>query len=816
MLFTDGYWNGSSPSIGDKDNDGISNTLADVAKHYYDKDLSSLANVVPTNAFDSATHQHMVTFTVAFGLTGLLTDTDGDGWPGNAPGLTEAGNWGNPHSSDPEKIDDLWHAAYNSKGTFVSARTPQEVSDSLTAALANIGSRVGSAASVSFNTTTLTGSSAVFLAQFSNIANSWTGDLLSFPLDSATGNVATTANWRAAEVLDTRSSPVSSRTLFTSNGSAGIPFQWANLLAAQQDDLKTNPDGSLSDTAKGQARLNFLRGDRSNEQGNGGTYNFRTRTKLLGDIVHSDPQFIGNPKSNWPDTAPFPTSNPYSTFLSGTSRSDVIYAGANDGMLHGFSATTGAEVMAYIPSNIYSADSASTGLHYLTDPAYTHKYYVDLPVTVEDAYFNSGTGADWHSVLIGGNRAGGKGIFALDVTDPSQFSEANAAKIVLWEFDNTDDADMGFSYSQPTIGMMKNGRWAAIFGNGYNNNGDGQAKLFILFLDGGLDGVWTAGTDYIELSTGAGSIVSNDCANASSACNGLSTPQVADTDGDHIIDRVYAGDLQGHLWAFDISDASISNWTVAYSGNPLFIAPNGQAITSKPAIASHPTVSSGGAPNIMVVFGTGQYLVADDVTSTGTQSFYGIWDHDVNSISRATLVEQTFETGTFFNNSVNVSSDFNALTNNPVDYISGSPDDGWYIDLTEYSGERVVVDPDIVDGIVFFNTWIPETSPCSTGGSGFLMSVKLETGGRPDGAVFDLNGDDKVDADDFLSDGGTPAVNYAATGQRFSKGFPASSSFLSDYQYTPGTNGGSAIEKRKVGLFTLGSGMKRKSWQELR
>ncbi len=811
VLFTDGYWNGWTPDVGNADGDSYSNTVADVAQYYYDRDLSGLANVVPTNIFDSASHQHMVTFTVAFGLTGLLSDTDSDGWPGNSPGLSEGSNWGNPFNSNPEKIDDLWHAAYNSKGTYVSARTPQAVSNSLNDALANIGSRIGSAASVSFNTTTLTGSSAVFLAQFSNVNNSWTGDLLSFPLTATNGNVATTPNWKAADVLDARSSPATTRTILTFNGTQGIPFQWASLLAAQQDDLKVNPDGSVGNNAIAQARLNYLRGDRANEQG--GNYNFRVRSKLLGDIIHSDPIYVGSPQSNWPDSSPFPTSQPYSAFSSGMSRAGMVYVGANDGMLHGFDANTGVEELGYIPNNVFSAASAASGLHYLTDPAYTHQYYVDLPSVVEDAYFDTGAGNAWHSVLVGGNRAGGKGVFALDVTDPSQFSEANAATVALWEFDDSDDSDMGYSYSQASIGMMNNGRWAAIFGNGYNNNGDGSAKLFIVFLEGGLDGVWTPGSDYIELATGAGTIVSSDCANVSSHCNGLSTPQAADTNGDSVIDRIYAGDLHGHLWAFDVSDKSASNWGVGFSGSPLFTTASNQPITNKPAIAKNPSVSIGGTPNIMVVFGSGQYLVADDITTTGVQSFYGVWDHGVSSLTTSDLVEQTFETGSFFNDGSDVSSDFNVLTNNSVDYTSASPDDGWYIRLTQNSGERVIVDSDIVNDIVFFNTWIPESSLCSAGGSGFLMSVKLETGGRPDSAVFDLNGDEKVDEKDLLDDGGTPANDYAATGERFTKGFPASSSFLSDKQYTPGTEEGGTIPKRNIGSS---SGMKRISWQELR
>ncbi|MCK5498242.1 MAG: pilus assembly protein, partial [Gammaproteobacteria bacterium] len=205
VLFTDGYWNSgeSVTAIGDADDDGIGEdtgdktdvTVADIAKFYYDKDLSPLTNNVVGNIFDPATYQHMVTFGVAFGVTGLLTDLDGDGWPGTAPGLAEDGDWGNPFNSDPEKIDDLWHASFNSKGVFVSATTPGDLSQSMNDALSNITDRIGSAASVAFNTTTLTASSSVFLAQFNSSNNKWSGDILSFPLDPVSGDVSVTPSW---------------------------------------------------------------------------------------------------------------------------------------------------------------------------------------------------------------------------------------------------------------------------------------------------------------------------------------------------------------------------------------------------------------------------------------------------------------------------------------------------------------------------------------------------------------------------------------------------------------------------------------------
>ncbi len=858
ILFTDGYWNGSDPdaAIGNADGDGYSISVADVAKYYYDRDLSPLDNNVVGNVFDAATHQHMVTYAVAFGVSGLLTDPDNDGWPG----LDENDDWGDPFVADsPQKIDDLWHAAYNSRGMFVSASTPEEVSEALNDALANISDRVGSASSVAFNTTTLTSNSAVYLAQFNSSNNKWSGDLLSFALDPVTGDVAATSQWSAADLLNARATPVTSRKIFTYNGTQGVPFAWGNLTVAQKSDLKVNPDNSVSDDTKAQARLSYLRGDRSNEEGQNGTYTFRNRNKLLGDIVHSDPVFVGKPQLFWPNTTPFPNvigSNTYNDFKSGSAktRQPIIYVGSNDGMLHGFNATTGEEEMAYVPSSIFSSASASTGLHYLTDVGYTHRFYVDMPLSISDVHIDKGDGIDadadsdnkdWHTVLIGGGRGGSRGIFALDITDPTQYVEdaSHAQSLVLWEFDSSDDADLGYTYSKPTIALMNNSRWAAIFGNGYNSSGDGKAKLFIVFLDGGVDGVWTDGSggsdlDYVKITTGVGSIVSSNCLDASSDCNGLSSPQAADLNGDKVVDRIYAGDLKGNMWVFDVASTNANSWGVAYkqgsTPKPLFTATHHQTtllapapvqvtatpqpITSKPILVQHPD-GLGGAPDVLVYFGTGQYLVDGDINNTAVQSFYGVWDNGSHSLTPANLVEQTFLSETFLDDDGNdVSNQVRVLTNNTVDY-SGS-DKGWFINLTVSSGERVVVDPDVRGDLVFFNTWIPDTNPCSSGGSGFLMSVNQINGGRPSHAAFDLNGDNQVNEDDLVRvvqiiDGEEVITTYAPSGESFSLGLPASSNFLSSKQYTPGTDGGSTIDTREVEKLS-DSATGRFAWQELR
>jgi len=884
IVFSDGYWDvDTDTKVGDVDKDKYENTLADVAKYYYDTDLSALPNNVPISTFDKQSQQHLVTFTIAFGLQGKLV-AGNDGWPN--PALKENNDWGDPHRDKdiPEKLDDMWHAAYNSKGTFLSANSPEAVSQGFANILASIGGRGGGSASgLSFNTNTLTGTIAVYQTQFNSPDLSaksdqkdWTGNIAAYTLNLTTGKASTSVTWNAAEKIT--ASLESTRKMFTYNRDTkkGIPFKWDNLSENQKKDLLTNSDGSIdtltAGSAKAQARLAYLRGNKSNE-GTGTTYQFRKRSQLLSDVIHSDPLFVGRPRDSWPAAAPFPVdTKSYSNFVSAkANRQKIVYVGANDGMLHGLNASsadgsglgTGAEMMAYIPNALFSSGNAVSGLHYLTDPNYSHLYYVDMPTSVGDAYFDTGDGQGtaWHSVLLGGYRAGGRGIFALDVTDPTKFTEANAAKIALWEFDSTDDADMGYSFAKPTISMMPNNRWAAIFGNGYNSSGTGSATLFVVFLDGGLDGTWTTTgktPDYVKITapTDADKITSGNCLNSASDCNGLSSPQAVDSNGDYKVDRVYAGDLRGNLWAFDLSDTDPDKWKVAYETSakkpaPLFTASHhitpttgtnrtpvqqklcsGQAcmqqITNKPIVVKNPLVSAGNI-NVLVFFGTGQYLKATDPASTDIQSFYGVWDHGVAELTPVNLVEQTFLPGPFYTQDNIKRTDIRVLSNNSVLYDKANitTNQGWFINLeikNEKSeqinkGERLIVDAvlRIVDNSnienndkIFFNTWIPEAQECSAGGKSKLMSVNMIDGSNPKTPAFDLNKDGIMnsESDTVLVNG----VYVGVAGEDYNNGFANSPAITQDTQVTGGT-GTTKLDMRKV---EQSPPMRRISWQELR
>lgn len=824
ILMTDGYYNGSFSGLGNTDGDddtawdsgtsgpfgdSRSNTLADVAMEYYENDIRpGTDNHVspPPGGIDENTAQHMVTYSVAFGVEGSVTSMP--------PDTTSPFPWPAP-LTNAALIDDLRHAAWNGRGEFYSAQDPTQLITGLSGALRSIQSRIGSSASVAFNTGSLSTNSEVYLALFNS--ERWSGDLIAYPLDPQTGAVSSTPTWSAADRLSTRNLSSKPRTILTYDGSDGIAFRWSELTDAQKQDFRTDPSGTLDTEASGMARHAYARGDRACEFSSAGTcyYNdgtdtydtkaLRERDGRLGDIVHSGPVFVGAAESDWPDVPPFPSSlgETYGEFRDATaSRAGIVYVGGNDGMLHAFSQTDGDEVFAYVPSSLYS-DAAADGMHYLSDPAYAHRYSVDLTASVADAYVKttpSGT-TSWKTILVGGLRGGGRGLFALDVTDPAAVSETGTGPedTVMWEFTSTDDADFGHSFSRPSIVPVEDSgnaiRWAVVTGNGYNDLGSGEAKLFVLFIEEGLDGTWSAG-DYVEISTGVGT---------TSNRNGLSTPAVIDSDGDGVADRAYAGDLYGNLWAFDLSGSNESNWDVAYSQGstpkPLFTTASNQPITTTPAIVRNSDIptDSQNFPNTMVVFGTGQYLTTGDIATTDTQSLYGIWDAGDKELTRSDLISQTIDVGVTGGGAVG-----RTLTDNAINFAS---DNGWYMDLPD-AGERIVTDTVIRGDLVFFNTMTPDTNPCQAGGSGWLMVAKWINGGRPGEIAFDLNGDTLLDDDDAIS--GQPAAGVEIIG------IPTSPVNLSNIRYTSTTQttGGSTIDATNI-LKIGGPRTGRLSWEEL-
>ncbi len=815
LVFSDGFRNSGAPSVGNQDGsagapyqDSYSNTLGDVAYKYYNTTLRTGAGF-PTGAVkvdetcdgtpephvDCKKDLHMNTYTVGFGLEGTVYKQDVPNNPGatfttrkDAHTYKNDLTWPSAPDNSPQTVDDMYHAAVNGFGNMYSANSPTELKSQLYNALQDIVAEAGSGSGVTFNDASLseTGGTGIYATRF--VPSNWSGDLIANRLAKdggesfggvsyESGEVIPRSGWGlgttettdvgAGKILDARNLSTSPRNIITHNGSDGVQFVWDSLTTAQKNDLLNG--GTDVDVAK--ARLDFIRGDRSNE---GSGYLFRPRGSRLGDLVNSAPLYVGGASSGWPNVAPFgDATSRYDEWASTSAikdRKPLVWVGANDGMLHAFDAnldTTaggGTELFAYVPGGVYDTSTFS-GLSYLANPNYVHKYYVDLTPIAQDVYINASYGSTvtgWRTMLVGGYRAGAKGIFALDVTDPTVLTQtdANAAKVALWEFDAADDSDLGYITSTPGVAMMNNQKWAVVFGNGYNST-SGNTALFILYVEGGLDGTWSA-TDYKKIVL-----------DTSESTDGLSGVTLADIDGDKIVDRIYGGDLKGNLWAFDVSDSNPDKWEVAYkdgnganAGNvPLFKAVNAdniaQPITAPPNIAfNEETQKSGNEPNLLVGFGTGQYLTLSDNTNTEAQSIYIVWDrgyaNEPTALTRANLVQRELE-----QNATTGVLSVSSATDAAIVWDDGATDAdkkyGWYMDLfvnNTKEGERVVHMPlfrnSKKDGVIaVFASRIPDTSSaCSGGGKSKLYAIPILTGLPATQPVVDLDGDGDIDADD--------------------------------------------------------------------
>ncbi|EMR14306.1 type IV fimbrial biogenesis protein PilY1 [Methylophaga lonarensis MPL] len=840
ILMTDGYWSGGTSfqastaaaranvdnSVGpvitgpggqsyqytptDPYRDNQNNTLADVAMYYWYRDLRpDLDNLVPTTPQNEAFWQHMVTFGVAFGLTGSV-DAD-DAWAAVSTGT--AINWPDTDSNSsvancptdicPARLDDLLHASINGRGGFFSAADPDTFATELSGVLSNIADRTSSAASVALNSGTISGSTRVYQARFES--GGWTGQLLAYPIQS--NGTLGGLEWDAGSLIPA----ANSRVIISHDGTEGVPFRWSNLSASQQTQLVN------------ENVLNYIRGSQSNEAVNGGT--FRNRTRVLGDIINSSPVFSGAPNSRYPDNwgiGAAENAQPYRNFrIAQANRTPLVLVGANDGMLHGFNANTGVEMFSYVPASVYSQ------LPLLTNPNYSHRYFVDGNPTVVDAFING----QWRTVLVSGLGAGGQGVFALDITDPDSFaSEATASNNVLWEFTDLDDRDMGYSFGQPSVVRLNNGSWAVIFTGGYNNTADngntgnstndsltGNAVLYIVDLaTGDLIRKFDTGVGRAQDPTG------------NNRPNGLASPAVVDINGSSSADAVYAGDLFGNVWKINLASSDPTSWNFAYNsgGNPqpLFTACHGvscnsgnsQPITTRPQVVRHPS-----GAGYLVLFGTGQYMEVGDNAISGqtTQSFYAIWDKAQSTLTpfnRSNLLQQEimFEIS-------QANGDFRITSDTSIDWNSQN---GWFLDLqygAENFGERQVSNALVRSNRIIFTTLMPSEDPCQFGGSGWLMELDIFSGARLPFSPFDLNDDGIFDINDFINVGditGDGNDDYLpASGRKSTVGIIPTPSIVNDtggqreFKFLSGSSGEIEVITENPGPGETG----RQSWYPL-
>lgn len=787
IMTTDGYWNGPGVAVGNADNtaglpiagvgstytytpsrpylDGSSNTLADVAMYYWKTDLQpAMVNAVPPVGDNISFWQNMTNFTVGLGVRGTLdpaTDlpalvTGAKTWPAAASGQTAP------------NVDDLWHAAVNSRGKYFSVKDPQELSNAIKSVLASAAGTGTPTAGVATASTVLQDGNRKYVPTFQ--MTSWSGDISARLLD-ATGQVTTTA-WNAAARMPAQSAPgvlpyTSARNIVTWDTGSGapiaVPFKWTSLSPGNQTAL-TQP--STANATFPAQFIDFLWGDHTNE---GTGLPFRDRIDsttglpfILGDFVNSNPVLVLSNFNGLYTTLGLGTSgsasNPdYSGFLAyKAARTSMLFAGGNDGMLHAFkdtksstgpnSLTDGQEVFAYVPRAVYPNLYKLGEKTYGAPGALEHQFFVDGPLREADAYVKAaGAGsATWRNYLMGSLGAGGRAVFALDVTDLANLG----LNTVRWEISNTDDSDLGYVLSPIKVGVLPNGRWVAVFGNGFSSDG-GYAKLFVVDIENAASSNSATRASAIQKVTVG-----------PAGANGLGgVTLIHDANGQ--ISTIYAGDLNGKMWKFVYDSSAAAKFTVSDT-NGLFTATDSvgtvQPITSSPAVYNH---AQGGQ---ILVFGTGKLFVTTDATDTSMQTAYAIWDKPADSashpMSRSMLASRTLYS--FAGTGSASGTTFYGLSGTAVDWTTQR---GWYMDLgSSIPGGRVVYPAQVVGfDTALISTVAPvQGTPAacdSLSGNGLNLLLPVQSGLNPGNHDFDTTGNGLADSSDAYAVGYSTAAD---------------------------------------------------------
>lgn len=704
------------------------------------------------------TRLHMNTFTLGLGVDGIMDyesnyekpEEGGDfynltngvqtgcPWNNNGPYV-----WPNPAAdtatdgiSVQTRVDDLWHAAVNGHGKYFSAATPTQVIGGLRSALSNIFAHAGAAAAAATSTPNLSsGDNDQFSVTFTTV--DWSGEMTDKKIDPASGVVGDKVEWSTSDKLATKVAATSDtrRILMLDVDARTVAFKnftYANLNSTEQGWFK-NMCGtyaqcaalSSSDRAivnNGATIVNWLRGQQQYADGTilraygraKSPVTGNTQTVVLGDLASSKPFYVRAPNKSYSTAG-------YAQFVKdNATRKATVYVGANDGMLHAFNTADGDELWAYVPRitmpKLYKQADTTYGSN--------HQYTVDGSPEVGDVQI----GGIWRSVLVSGLAAGGRGYFALDVTDP-----ANPAP--LWETcaDATvckginNEPEMGLTFGNPQTGLWKDktgaSKWVVFVTSGYNNisgtdgvsGGGGKGWLMVLDIATGQVLEKTATTGRGDTTTPSGL----------ARMTAISANPVYDP----AITYVYAGDVLGQMWRFDttVNGAPV----VAELGD----AGATQPITARPDVTyctytktTNNVVTS--YNQVMVGFGTGRLLSSDDLLNKDTQSMYVLKD-SVRNLSTSDLrgsnmsewtLKKVLATKTY----TETGTAANLATQN-----------GWFVDFDQNVGERVNLDLMIAQGNISVITNIPDnTVSCKVGGSAVLYTFDVCSGAAgADGVV---------------------------------------------------------------------------------
>jgi len=765
---------------------GTASTVADVALYYYQTklrggkdvygdatgpqfgpntsppntvDLSTDSIAVKSGAKDFVPYQHMVTFGIglADGLMrfepGYETASTGDfaniknGALNGCFWTAGSCNWPAPANDTNANLDDLWHAAVNGRGTYYQALNPDALRQGISAALTSLSATFAAAAASATSSPNVTQTdNQIFSTTYET--NTWSGNLFAQTIDPVTGAVNPSHQWDGDQKLLSRVTAASdSRNILTLDdtgvGSKVKPFAWASLTATEQAFFanKCTPLSTMTQCAlltpaqqvtanDGSQMVGYLRGWQANE---GTVFRDRvvvdpitgaTSNTVLGDTVTAQPVFVRNPTNSFVDAV----TPSYATFASANaSRASRVYAGANDGYLHAFDGNTGNESWAYAPRFVLPA------MYALADTGYPsqHRYFVDGSPDFFDVYDSAATA--WKTILISGLNGGGRGYFALDITDPVNPKG-------LWEFCNDstlcaiNDPDLGLSYGNPVVGKRSfDGKWVVVLSSGLNNVSPGSGIGYFYVLDA------ITGAVLDKVSTGAGTV-----GTPSGLMKIRAFYDAPATDATFRF--AYAGDQLGNVVRLDVSTnpATVLHIATLKDGSG-----RAQPITTRMQLTHIGT-------NRVMYVGTGRYLGSADLTDPGAasgiawqQTMYGFKDknadYGTNIRTGATLVTQTL---------TKISITDRGISSNPVDW---NTQDGWLVDFNPpvdpTPGERVNIDPRLVLGTVKVITNTPSTGgACAVGGSSRAYDFDFRTGSAIATAIGGVVG---------VSLGGTIAVGMA-------------------------------------------------------
>ena len=613
----------------------------------------------------------------------------------------------------------MWHTNADVYGSdsrpdnYYDASAADKLVAGLQTAFASIASQLQEATTAFASTSAKVNSTGNASYESKYDAAAWSGDVIgTTSVFDTLGNPTYTTVWNAKAVLDAQPSR-KIVTCCTITG-AGLPFQVLNLsggsLNARTSYASFAAVSGVALTSQSSANyLAYLRGDRTKElQKTGGVY--RNRTNLLGDIVNSKVAPVGPPEAILTESTNVGFTAYRATYAN---RKTVVYVGANDGMLHAFDGAVtgtggGTELFAFIPSFVYGSllTGPTVGLASLGAPNFVHHNLVDQTPAVYDVdlakTYNSVSAApNWRSVLIGGLGKGGKGYYAIDVTDPSSWtSESNVAGKVLWEF---TDVDMGYSYGDANVFKTKKYGWVVVLTSGYNN-ATGIGYFFIVNP--------ATGALIEKISTGYGSPLNQAGLTYASGY----APDISDGTAD----AIYAGDLAGNVWRLDLTGTTgtySAPTLIAELRDPSNVA---QPVTTRPLVEVQPNTQKR-----YILMGTGRLLDNSDIANAQVESFYAIGDGTIDSFYTAATLPSS---KTFPIHRADMNANTNLLAG-----IGPAPANplGWYYDFSLSSNgaaERVNVNPTVNYGVVAFAANLPNGDACNPSGTNRIFGVNLGTG----------------------------------------------------------------------------------------